>query len=106
MLREQPTASTQIRAVTLREAVRVILSPFPMSPPGEITFENATASYGRFVAMGPASIRIHPGEVLAIVGPSGCGKSTFLNLIAGTLRPSSGQVLYNRRPIDGPNRDV
>lgn len=77
-----------------------------MSAPREIVFENATASYGTFVAMGPASIRVRPGEFLAVVGPSGCGKSTFLNLIAGTLRPSSGHVFYNGVPVDGPNRDV
>jgi NitT/TauT family transport system ATP-binding protein len=77
-----------------------------MPAPGEITFEDATASYGAFVAMGPASIRVRAGEFLAIVGPSGCGKSTFLNLIAGTLQPSSGRVLYNGVAIAGPNRDV
>ena len=74
--------------------------------PGEIVFEDACASYGSFLAMGPASIRIRAGEFLAIVGPSGCGKSTFLNLIAGTLRPSAGRVLYNDKPVEGANQDV
>jgi NitT/TauT family transport system ATP-binding protein len=79
---------------------------FESGQPGEIVFEDACASYGTFLAMGPASIRIQPGEFLAIVGPSGCGKSTFLNLIAGTLRPSSGRVLYNGSPVDGANPNV
>jgi len=74
--------------------------------PGEIVFEEACASYGNFLVMGPVSIRVRAGEFLAIVGPSGCGKSTLLNLIAGTLIPSSGRVLYNGKPVDGANRDV
>ncbi len=74
--------------------------------PGEIVFEEACASYGSLLAMGPTSIRVRAGEFLAIIGPSGCGKSTFLNLVAGTLKPSSGRVLYNGSPVDGPNRDV
>jgi oligopeptide/dipeptide ABC transporter ATP-binding protein len=43
---------------------------------------------------------------VAIVGPSGCGKSTLLNMVAGTLRPSSGSVSYDGRLVDGPNSDV
>jgi NitT/TauT family transport system ATP-binding protein len=78
----------------------------PRHRPGAIVFEEACASFGSFLAMGPTSIDVRPGEFLAIVGPSGCGKSTFLNLIAGTLRPSSGRVLHNGVPVDGPNRDV
>jgi ABC-type nitrate/sulfonate/bicarbonate transport system ATPase subunit len=74
--------------------------------PGEIVFEDACATFGSFLAMGPTSIRVRAGEFIAIVGPSGCGKSTFLNLIAGTLRPSSGRVLYNGAPVEGANRDV
>lgn len=77
-----------------------------MDAPGEITFDAACASFGTFLAMGPASLTVRPGEFLAIVGPSGCGKSTILNLVAGTLTPSAGRVLYNGQPVDGPNRDV
>jgi NitT/TauT family transport system ATP-binding protein len=77
-----------------------------MANPGEIVFQDACASYGSFHAMGPTSVQVRAGEFLAIVGPSGCGKSTFLNLIAGSLQPSAGRVLYNGVPVDGPNRDV
>src|SRR5438067_1896072 len=38
------------------------------------------------------SFSIEASEVLCIVGPSGCGKSTMLNITAGFLRPTSGQV--------------
>jgi ATP-binding cassette subfamily B protein RaxB len=46
------------------------------------------------------SLRVAPGEWLAIAGPSGCGKTTLLKLLAGLLRPTQGAILVNGEPID------
>jgi len=43
-------------------------------------------------ALSPTSLRIEPGEVLALVGPSGCGKSTVVNLLLGFLPPTAGRI--------------
>lgn len=48
---------------------------------------------------------IHEGEFVTLVGPSGCGKSTLLKAILGTLRITSGDVLLDGRPIQGPGPD-
>ena len=45
------------------------------------------------------TLRVTPGEVVAILGPSGCGKSTLLRLVGGLDRPSEGQVLLGDRPV-------
>lgn len=71
-----------------------------------IDFDQVAARFGPLHAMGPTTLQVRRGEFLAIVGPSGCGKSTLLNMVAGTLRPSSGVVTYAGQPVDGANRDV
>lgn len=49
------------------------------------------------------SFSVNEGEFVSILGPSGCGKSTVLNLIAGILRPESGEMRVDGEIIDGIN---
>jgi NitT/TauT family transport system ATP-binding protein len=48
--------------------------------------------YGARAALGPFSLTLEPGEIVALVGPSGCGKSTALRLLAGLEQPTRGRV--------------
>jgi NitT/TauT family transport system ATP-binding protein len=45
------------------------------------------------------------GQCRVLLGPSGCGKSTILNIIAGLVKPSQGEVLLSGKPITGPGRE-
>jgi NitT/TauT family transport system ATP-binding protein len=49
------------------------------------------------------SLRVEPGEFVALLGPSGCGKSSLLRLVAGLDFPTVGSVFMDGRPIDGPD---
>ena len=51
------------------------------------------------------SLTVREGEFVSIVGPSGCGKSTVLNLIAGFIPPTAGDILVDDRPVRGPGPD-
>lgn len=48
------------------------------------------------------SLNLTEGEILTVLGPSGCGKTTLLNIIAGFLAPTSGQVILNGEQVTGP----
>ncbi len=48
---------------------------------------------------------IHTGEFICVLGKSGCGKSTLLNLIAGYLKPDSGEIVVDQSAINGPSAE-
>ncbi len=60
---------------------------------------------GRVAGVERASFDIEQSEFLCLVGPSGCGTSTLLNIIAGFLAPTAGQVLIGGKPIAGHGMD-
>jgi NitT/TauT family transport system ATP-binding protein len=57
------------------------------------------------LALDHINLQVRSGEFVCIVGPSGCGKSTLLHLIAGLHQQTSGQILVDGKPVQGPGTD-
>jgi NitT/TauT family transport system ATP-binding protein len=58
-----------------------------------LRLEGVSHSFGKVEVLRDLDLEVHPGEFVALVGPSGCGKTTLLNLLSGSLRPTSGRIL-------------
>ncbi len=56
-------------------------------------------------ALQNVSIDLKQGELLSVLGPSGCGKTTLLNILAGFLAPTSGQILLGGKAVTGPSAE-
>ncbi len=56
-------------------------------------------------AVNGINLNIRQGEVCCLLGKSGSGKSTLLNLIAGLEKPSSGEIIFNKKHIERMNED-
>ncbi len=68
-----------------------------------MTFELANGSMVE--ALHDVSLGINKGELIAVLGPSGCGKTTLLNIIAGFLAPTRGEVVLNGHRVTGPDAE-
>ena len=85
----------------------------PAAPAGKHTpyveFRNVGVKFGETTAICNVNVTVtekpENGEFVTIIGPSGCGKSTMLNLLAGLLAPSEGEILVGGKKIEGPGRD-
>jgi iron(III) transport system ATP-binding protein len=71
-----------------------------------ISIRGLRKAYGAVVALDGIDLEIGAGEVLALLGPSGCGKSTTLQLVAGFVEPSAGEIIVNGRVLSRAGKVV
>ncbi|UZD91324.1 ABC transporter ATP-binding protein [Cognatishimia activa] len=60
---------------------------------------------GHVQALQDVSLDLKQGELMSVLGPSGCGKTTLLNIVAGFLGATSGQISLNGHRVDGPDAE-
>ena len=56
-------------------------------------------------ALKDVSLHLKEGELMSVLGPSGCGKTTLLNILAGFLAPTAGQIVMNGHTVKGPDAE-
>lgn len=68
---------------------------------GALELQQVTVSFGpdHAPALDHVSLRVEPGEIVALVGPSGAGKTTLVNLLPRFVRPTSGSILVDGHPL-------
>ena len=64
-----------------------------------IEFQSVTKRYSKTVALNALSLRLTEDKIYCLLGRNGAGKTTFLNLIAGKIPATSGQVLVEGQPV-------
>jgi len=66
---------------------------------GMFELRGVSKAYDGVHALRGVDLAIAPGRTTVLIGPSGCGKSTVLRLMAGLLRPTAGEVLFEGRAV-------
>ncbi len=75
----------------------------------QVVLKNLVKTYGPVYAVQDVSLTVNDGEFVALVGPSGCGKTTTLNLVAGLIPMTSGEIMIGDRVVtdlDPKDRDI
>ena len=93
------------------EPVRLSTAPERHEGANLVEVVGASKTYKTFnrtdvVALQPTKLDIKGGEFVSIVGPSGCGKTTLLNMLAGLLKPTSGEIRFKGQPTNGPSPEI
>ncbi|MBN7787513.1 ATP-binding cassette domain-containing protein [Ponticoccus gilvus] len=100
-----------VELLHVEDSVRDPVSPVAVPQPvrGEITFEDVRFSYPTrpdVSALEGVSLRIAPGETVALVGPSGAGKTTVVQLLQRFYDPAAGRIALDGVALDAMDRDA
>lgn len=66
-----------------------------------LTARNVVRRFGGVIAVNDVSFQIRQGEILGLIGPNGAGKTTMFDLLAGSVVPSSGEIILNGTQVAG-----
>ena len=71
-----------------------------------LDIEELNITFGGLHALRDLDFHVEEGEIVGVIGPNGAGKTTFFNMISGMVRPTSGDMLFERETLVGldPNQ--
>lgn len=68
---------------------------------GELRVAGISKRFGGLQVFTGVSFTLAPAEILGVIGPNGAGKTTLINVICGRLRPDSGRIVLDGKPVGG-----
>ena len=71
-----------------------------------LELNDVSVHYGAVVALDQVSVKIYPGEVVALMGPNGAGKSTILKAVMGMAPVSTGLIRWHDDVLDSPTHEI
>lgn len=79
------------------------VSGFPRNLPNAVVLEirGLVHKFGSITALAGADLTVHGGEIVGLIGPNGSGKTTLINIVAGKIRPTAGEVRFFGQRITG-----
>ncbi len=78
----------------------------PPSEPDLLELVGVSVHFGAVVALDEISLKVQPGEMVAIMGPNGAGKSTVLKAIMGLVPVTAGQIIWRQRRLNAPTHEI
>ena len=66
-----------------------------------LAIDNLSVHYGAIRALHGVTIAVEPGEIVTLIGANGAGKSTTLRAVSGLVKPSSGAITFDGKPLAG-----
>ncbi|ACD19584.1 ABC transporter ATP-binding protein [Paraburkholderia phytofirmans] len=104
MLNPQPVPSYLIQSEAVRERFDRLKSREVILEVKDLG-KRFKAAQGECTALDGISFKTHRREFVCVIGPSGCGKSTLIRILAGLEAQTSGSVLLDGKPVQGPGAD-
>ena len=97
---QEDSAMTEAARVVGRHQAR----PFDGEAPLQAI--KATIQFGGLVAVNALDMSVQRGEIYGLIGPNGAGKTTVFNLLTGVYKPTSGEIYFQGKRIDGPVYEI
>lgn len=69
------------------------------APDGVLEVHDVTVRFGGLTALDGVSLTVAPHQIVGVIGPNGAGKTTLFNVLCGFVRPESGSLVWDGRPL-------